>query len=295
VHRRREPGIRRLVLGWCSTIAITVVAVAPLVPFLAQQLAAYGSRGAGLSMPSSAGADASSVATGLSPYALIANLLWGLSGYHSDDVMLRMGAVWPLGLLGALLLLGRRLDWPSRLLLAVALVPGAALFVIAQSKRDLFELRYFALAVPMLLLLVARASSVAARGRAAHIALVGVLVIASSAALVDQQVNGTNPRLYDFRGAVAEIDETARPGDALVYAPTYLDGVLGYYAPDLESMPLSDVGGASEDGHLYLMVVDRFLTPDGAKRVGDVLARLEAERGAPVRMERPNIVIWRFK
>jgi hypothetical protein len=45
---------------------------------------------------------------------------------------------------------------------------------------------------------------------------------------------------------------------------------------------------------VYVIVVDRFLTPAGAKTVGDALARLEEHRGPPQRMERPNIVIWRF-
>jgi hypothetical protein len=294
VRHRREPRRWRLLGGWLGAIAVTAVVVAPLVPFLLDQLAAYGERGAGLAMPASAGADASNVATGLSPYSLIANLLWALGGYHSDDVMLRLGSLWPLGLLGALLLLGRRLGWPSRLLVAVAFVPGVALFAVAHTKRDLFELRYFVLAVPLLLLIVARAVTTAARGRAVLIGLTAGLVVASIVALVDQQVNGTNPRLYDFRGAVADIEQTSRPGDALIYAPSYLEGVLDYYAPDLEGAPLGSLERSDPDGQVYVMVVDRFLTPAGAKTVGDTLARLEDRRGPPQRMERPNIVIWRF-
>jgi Dolichyl-phosphate-mannose-protein mannosyltransferase len=294
VRTRRQPGARRRVGGWLGAIALTLLLLVPLVPYLGEQLAAYGERGAGLAMPASAGADASSVATGLSPYALIANLLWALGGYHSDDVMLRLGSLWPLGLLGALLLLGRRLEWQSRLLLVVALVPGAALFAIAHTKRDLFELRYFVLAVPLLLLLGARAVTTAARGRAVMVGLTAALVLASTVALVDQQLNGTNPRLYDFRGAVADIDETSHPGDSLIYAPHYLEGVLGYYAPELEGAPLSSIDAVAPKGQVYVMVVDRFLTPTGAKTVGDALARLEEQRGPPVRMERPNIVIWRF-
>jgi uncharacterized membrane protein len=293
VRRRHEPGARRLLVGWIGAGLVTLAVVAPLVPFLLQQLAAYGERGAGLSMPAAAGADASSVASGLSPYALIANGLWALGGYHSDDVMLRLGALWPLGILAALLLLGRRLAWSSRLLLAVALVPGALLFLIAHTKRDLFELRYFVLAVPLLVLLVARAATTLARGRAVLGVVTGGLLLVSGIALVDQQVNGTNPRLYDFRGAVDEIDERAEPGDTLVYAPGYLDDVLDYYAPELEGAPLADTAPQA-DGQVFVLVVDRFLTPDGAGRVGDLLADLEQQRGAPQRMEAPNIVIWRF-
>jgi hypothetical protein len=186
------------------------------------------------------------------------------------------------------------LGWSSRLLLAVAVLPGVALFAVSHMKRDLFELRYFVLAVPLLLLLLARAATTVARGRTALAVLVVALLAISSVALVDQQVNGTNPRLYDFRGAVAAIDETARPGDTLVYAPDYLDGVLDYYAPDLDSAALPAEPPDAVGGRVYVLVVDRFLTRDGAGRVGDLLARLEEQRGAPVRIEKPNIVIWRF-
>jgi hypothetical protein len=230
----------------------------------------------------------------LSPYALIANALWAVGGYHSDDVMLRLGALWPLALLAALLLLGRRLAWSSRFLVAVAAVPAGALFAIAHTKRDLFELRYFVLAVPLALILVARATTTLARGRTALVALAGCLLVVSGIALVDQQLNGTNPRLYDFRGAVDEIDDTARPGDTLVFAPDYLDGVLGYYAPDLEATALGRLPDDAGEGQVYVLVVDRFLTPTGAGQVGDLLAQLEEQRGAPERMEAPNIVIWRF-
>ena len=294
LQRRREEGARRLLLGWLGAAGISGLVVAPLAPFVLEQLAAYSERGAGLALPASAGADASTVATGLSPYALIANALWAVGGYHSDDVMLRLGALWPLALLAALLLLGRRLAWSSRFLVAVAAVPAGALFAIAHTKRDLFELRYFVLAVPLALILVARATTTLARGRTALVALAGCLLVVSGIALVDQQLNGTNPRLYDFRGAVDEIDDTARPGDTLVFAPDYLDGVLGYYAPDLEATALGRLPDDAGEGQVYVLVVDRFLTPTGAGQVGDLLAQLEEQRGAPERMEAPNIVIWRF-
>ena len=301
VHLWRHRGQPRAALArrrWGLSLAVTLGLLAPLLPFLSAQLAAYGERGAGLAMPSAAGADSSSVAGGLSAYAVLANLLWALGGYHGDDVMVRLGSLWPLALLGCLLLLGRRLASSSRLLLAVALLPGAALFLIGHTKRDLFELRYFILAVPLLLLLVARTTTVLARSRTGLAVGASALVALSSVALIDQQVNGTNPRLYDFAGATEEITETATPGDTLVYAPSYLDGVLGYYSPELDSVSLDalELGAAAPDvdGGVSVLVAERLLTPAGAKQVGDVLARLERERGAPERFERPNIVVWRF-
>lgn len=288
-------GAGPLLVRWLGSLALTVVLLLPLVPFVADQLAAYGRRGAGLTMPAAAGADSSDVASGLSSYAIIANLLWAVGGYHSDDVMVRLGALWPLALLGSLLLLGRRLQWTTGVLLAVALVPGALLFLVALTKRDLFELRYFVLAAPLLLVVVARAATTLARTRAALAGATVVLLALSSVALVDQQVNGTNPRLYDFKGAVAEIEETARPGDVLAYAPAYLDGVLAYYAPELPGSPLGAVRPETVDGQIYVVVAERFLTEETAGRIGDELAGLEEARGRPDRFERPNVIVWRFR
>lgn len=293
-RHRRADGTRALALRWLGSLGLTVVLLLPLVPFVADQLAAYGERGKGLAMPSTAGADSSSVAGGLSSYAVIANLLWAIVGYHSDDVMLRLGAMWPLAMLGGLLLLGRRLRWPTGLALTVALLPAALLFLLAHTKRDLFELRYFVLAAPLLLLLVARAATSLAVTKRGLAGLVTALALLSTGALLDQQVNGTNPRLYDFKGAVARIQETAEPGDTIAYAPAYLDGVLAYYAPDLDGMALSAVDPSEVDGPLYVVVAERFLTPAGSGTVGDLLVDLEHARGEPQRFERPNVVVWRF-
>ena len=77
-------------------------------------------------------------------------------GYHSDGVMEQIAALWPLLMLLALVVLGRGRSGPSVLLVALVVVPMAALFLIGSVKRDLFELRYFSGAVPAMLLLMAR-------------------------------------------------------------------------------------------------------------------------------------------
>src|SRR3546814_14594482 len=84
-----------LIKGWALSLAVTIWLVVPLVPFLTAQLEAYAERGAGLSMPSAAGTDSSSVLDAMSSYALIANVIWAVGGYHSDDVMTRPGAPRP--------------------------------------------------------------------------------------------------------------------------------------------------------------------------------------------------------
>jgi len=279
---------------WIGSGLVTLLIVAPLAPYLLEQLAAYGERGAGLAMPGTAGTSVSSVTDSLTSYAVIANFLWAVGGYHSDNVMVRLGAVWPLAMLVCLLLLGRRLQGTTLFVVALAVVPGLMLFVVAHSKRDLFELRYFVLTAPLLLLVVARAATTLARSRALLGTLVGGLIALSSVALLDQQLNGTNPRLYDFRGAMEEIERSAEPGDVIAHAPDYLDGVLDYYATELTTVELSSVDAAEVEGQIYVVVSERFLTGAVAGRVGDMLADIEQVRGAPERFERPNVIVWRF-
>jgi hypothetical protein len=116
------------------------------------------------------------------------------------------------------------------------------LFVIGSMKRDLFELRYFSGAVPAMLLLGARLVTATTRRRVAGLVAAGVLTLTMAAGLVDQQLNGANPRLYDFQGALAAVHQIdAEPNTAaagrpvLLYEPSYLADVIAYYAPDIDA------------------------------------------------------------
>ena len=106
----------------------------------------------------------------------------------------------------------------------------------------MFEVRYFVGAVPLVLLLLARgADELGARGRpwSRRVRRRGGALLALG--LADQQLNGSNPRVYDFKGAVHAIEDRARPGDVVVYSPQYVDTVVGYYERDgLKTRPLDD-------------------------------------------------------
>ena len=84
----------------------------------------------------------------------------------------------------------------------------------ASSKPFVFEVRYFVGAVPLVLLLLARGAdelgAQAGRGRRWR---APPRWPRSRSALADQQLNGSNPRVYDFKGAVA-LDRGARRGRA---------------------------------------------------------------------------------
>jgi hypothetical protein len=292
-RRRREP-IARTALGWIGALALVAVLMVPIVPFLGEQLSAYAARGAGLGLPSQAGAGASKASAGLSVYSILANVLWAVGGYHADATMARLAAFWPLGMLAALLVLGRRQAPEMSRLLVVAVIPLLALFAIGMQRPDLFELRYVAGIVPLLLLIGARSVTALTDTRpwAAAVACCLVVVL-SVGALADQQLNGTNPRLYDFRGALQQVHARAEPGDVVLYNPLYLREVVEYYVPRVRASSLDGRGPLPRDGRVFL-VGSFFDKKDISGRTGTMLSKLERRRRLVRTIRRPQVRVWEF-
>ena len=292
---RRNPTRRwPLVNGWLISTAVIAVSLLPMVPFLRDQLVAYGGRGTGLT-PGQAGAGSSVFGGTISIYAVGANLVWATLGYHADGVMIQIAALWPLLMLLALVMLGRGRTGRSVLLLGLVVVPMAALFVIGAMRRDLFELRYFSGAVPAMLLLGARVMTSTTVRRGPLLVCSAVVVAALGVGLVDQQLNGANPRLYDFEGAFEEISARAGPGDVVLYEPSYLAEVVEYYAPDLEARPVGSSLDA-DTGTVFVLATERVINvEDTSARLGAQLAGLEQDRDIVDIFERPNVRVWELQ
>src|SRR5713101_2010539 len=293
--RRAGASIKRVVTAWLGSLALAAVLLAPLLPYVLTQFGSYKHRGAGLTaVPSQAG---SSVASqpGLSVYSVIANLIWAAGGYHADRAMEQLSALWPLGMVVALALLGRRRSWASNTLLTLVVLPLGGLFLIGLQRPDLFELRYVAGVVPVAALIVARGTTVLAPSKlAARVAMCGVVIVLL-ALLTDQQLNGANPRLYDFRGAVREVAAHARPGDQVLYSPVYLDAVVHYYGPTLHAEPI-DGWRSAVRARGRIFVIGSFLEKrDISGHTGSVLAALEQRRRLVGRFTRPRIKVWEFE
>lgn len=292
---------RRILLGAVLASVAVAVLVAPLGPFGLEQLEGYaGRRGGGAAStaaPAQAGAAASGIAQGISVYAVGANAIWALLGYHSDEAMTSLAALWPLLLLVGLGALGRgRSRSTSALLLCVAL--PTVLFVLAGTvKRDLFELRYFAFVVPLLLVLAARTvTRVFPRPRSQAVAA-GLAAVLLVGALVDQQLNGANPRRYDFEGALAELTAEAGPDDVILYEPDYLGDVVAYYAPGVDARPIAARRGVDDDARIWVVATTRVVDERAtAGRVGQALADLEqGGRRVVGRTDVPNVRVWELR
>lgn len=292
-RRGDRPGAARIARGWVLSGLAVAVALAPLVPIASDQLAAYSNRRAA-AVPSTAGAAATSAVDRLSIYAVLANVVWALVGFHADRTMSQIVALWPLAMMVALLVLGRRRSGATTLLLAVAVVPAVVLFVVGTKKRDLFELRYFAAAAPLAVLLGARLLALVTRGRWALRAVTALAVAVLAVGLVDQQLNGANPRLYDFRGAIGEIRQRAEPGDTILYAPSYLATVVDYYGEDVPARPLGSAPPAG--GGVFVVATFRTIAErDTAAAVGTQLSRLERDRRLVGRFDRANVRVWELR
>ena len=209
--RRRDDHVarRRLAIGWASPPPPWPWCCLPLLQFVRRQIAAYGHRTDGL-VPGQAGAGSSTLGANISIYAVGANLIWAVWGYHSDGVMEQIAALWPLAMLVALVVLGRGRSGPSVLLVALVVVPLAALFLVGSVKRDLFELRYFSGAVPAALLLMARLVTATTKRRVAVVTVGAVVVATMAVALARPAAQRRQPpavrlpgraRLGDGRGA----------------------------------------------------------------------------------------------
>ncbi|HEY3845415.1 MAG TPA: glycosyltransferase family 39 protein [Acidimicrobiales bacterium] len=295
-HRRGE-GTRELMVPWAVSAAAIAVCLAPLAPFAYQQFMVNQTGGKGFGGPQQVGSAASLSGNHLTIYAALANLIWAVWGYHSNAVMALLAALWPLGMLFALVLLGRHQGRVTTLFVLAVLGPGLVMFCLGMVKRDLFDIRYLSTTVPVLVVLLARLVTAIPRTVVAVTMGAVVLMASMTVGLIDQQYNGANPRTYDFRGALAAVEAQARPGDVVYYDPVDLREVVEYYAPRLVLEPLSSKPGRPVAGHRSFVVTSPSLTngpADKAKLTG-FLSTLRAEGRAPHHRKFSNVETWEFQ
>lgn len=294
--RRREP-VRREIIAWLLGMLVFVVLVAPLVPFARDQYDVNQSAGKGFGAPTATNNGIVQPGRTVSPYVVIANLLWAVWGYHSNTIMTALGALWPAGMLLALALLGRGRSRATTLCLVAALLPIAAMYAIGVEKRFLFDLRYFIGCVPLLLLVLARAASTWPRGRIGSSFLAGGVALSLVAGLIDQQVNGDNPRRYDFAPALHRIAADAGPTDQVILAPAYLQDIAHYYAPAVRQVPAlgsptSIVARTSGDVHVFVLA--SFLELGGTQESNAVMSVLRQHRRLIAHWRLDNVRVWEF-
>jgi uncharacterized membrane protein len=285
--QRRNKGepIRAHALGFLYSLAVLAMQLVPLLVFAHKQ---FDSTGAALGSPSG-------TYDSLSFYAVVSNMVWALWGYHPDTITELLAAGWPLLLLLSLLLLGRGGSRQTNILAIAAITPIVILIGVALYDRELFEVRYFLVAVPLLFLLIARLVTGWIRQPAAQFAVIGIILFTLLLGLADQQTNDDNPRLYDFRGAIERIQEDAGPKSLVLYEPPDMRYVMEYYAPELRSRPLRQgVPKRKEGSPVFILASfqDNKLFFDRTNRVE---GKLDFQRRLLAQFETPQTKVWEFR
>jgi hypothetical protein len=114
--------------------------------------------------------------------------------------------------------------------------------------------------------------------------------------LADQQLNGSNPRVYDFKQAVHSIEQRARPGDVIVYSPTYLDTVVGYYEEKgLRMQALEDGLPRPRRGQRVFLLASFLDKPQHRQATEDAVRKLSRRHELVRRETVPQIRTWEFR
>ena len=284
---------RRAVLSLAAVGALCT----PLIPYVMHQFQVNQATGKGFeSAPSQVGVAGTQA---LSLYAILANAVWAVFGYHSTATMAALGAMWPLGMLGALFLLGRRRQPDTSIVLACILAPAAVITAVGIVKPDLFDIRYLSGGVVLTILLLARVVTATNHRAAMQIGACAGIAALLGVGLVDEQVNGANPRRYDFQSALATVNSRYRPGDSVLYSPTALALVVSYYSPHASASavaaapPVRSLASAGRD--VFVVVTPALMHGDDRETVDAELARLRRQGLLIDHFSQANVTVWEFR
>jgi uncharacterized membrane protein len=286
VHRRRNgQPVKALALGFAYSAAVLVMQLVPLLVFAHHQY----------QVTTGAAGSPSGTYDLLSFYSVLANMAWSLWGYQPDATTVLLAAMWPLFLLGSLVLLGRGGSRQTMALAAAAIALVVLLIVVSAFDRSLFEVRNFLILVPLVLLLIARLVTGWIRQPRARLLVAGAIVATMVVGLADQQLNKANPRLFDFRGAIQDIKANGGPNSLVLYEPSDMRYVLEYYAPELRSQPLSVPVSAQREGSPVFVLASFQDNRAFFNETNKVVGQLTFFRTLVHRFTTPQTIVWEFQ
>jgi 4-amino-4-deoxy-L-arabinose transferase-like glycosyltransferase len=286
IHRKRsgEP-VKPLALGFAYSAVVLAMQLVPLLIFAHHQF----------EVTSGAAGSPSGSYDYLSFYSVLSNMAWTLWGYQPNATTVLLSALWPLFLLGSLVLMGRGGSRQTMGLAAAAIALVGLLIVVSLFDHSLFEVRNFLILVPLVLLLVARLITGWIRQPRARLLVAGGVALTLLIGLADQQLNKANPRLYDFRGAIQDIEANAGPGALVLYEPTDMRYVLEYYAPHLRSQPLSTPITAATEGSPVFVLASFQNNKAFFDETNKVVGQLTFFRTLVHRFNTPQTLVWEFQ
>jgi uncharacterized membrane protein len=286
IHRQRsgEP-VKALALGFAYSAAVLLMQLVVLVVFAHHQY----------QVTSGVAGSPSGTYDYLSFYSVLSNMAWALWGYQPDATTVLLAAMWPLFLLGSLVLLGRGGSRQTMSLAAAAIFLVVLLIAVSAFDRSYFEVRNFLLLVPLVLLLIARLVTGWIRQPRLRLLVAGGVALTLLLGLADQQLNKSNPRLFDFRGAIEHIKANGGPSSVVLFEPSDMRYVLEYYAPNLRSQPLSKPITAATEGSPVFVLASFQNNKAFFDETNKVVGQLTFFRTLVQRFNTPQTVVWEFQ
>ena len=286
IHRSRAgERVRPLALGFVYSLAVLVMVLIPLIVFAKHQYQVT---------PAAAGSP-SGTYDYLSFYSVLSNMAWSLWGYQPDATTVLLAAMWPLALLFSLVLLGRGGSRQTTALAAAAIVLVGLLIVVSVFDRSLFEVRNFLLLVPLVLLLIARLITGWIRHPRLRLLVAGAVAATLVLGLADEQLNKSNPRLFDFRGAINDIKANAGPNALVLYEPGDMRYVLEYYAPNIRRQPLTAAIKAGAEGSPLFVLASFQDNKRFFNQTNKTVGQLGFFRSLEHRFKTPQTLVWEFQ
>jgi uncharacterized membrane protein len=286
VYRKRSgQTVKPLALGFAYSGAILVMQLVPLLVFAHHQY----------QVTSGAAGSPSGTYDYLSFYSVLSNMAWSLWGYQPDATTVLLAAMWPLFLLGSLVLLGRGGSRQTMGLAAAAIALVVLLIVVSTFERSYFEVRNFLILVPLVLLLIARLITGWIRQSRARLLVAGGVAVTLLIGLADQQLNKANPRLFDFRTAISDIKANGGSDSLVLYEPSAMSYVLEYYAPNLRSQPLSAPITAATEGSPVFVLASFQDNKAFFNETNKAVGQLTFFRTLTHRFKTPQTLVWEFQ
>jgi len=284
-RRRSGQPIKALALGYAYSAAVLVMQLVPLIVFAHHQF----------QVTSGAAGSPSGTYDYLSFYSVLSNMAWSLWGYQPDATTVLLAAMWPLGLLGSLVLLGRGGSRQTTSLAAAALALVVVLIIVSTFDGSYFEIRNFLILVPLVLLLIARLVTGWIRQPRARLLVAGAIALTLLIGLADEQLNKSNPRLFDFRGAIHDIEANGGPDSLILYEPSDMRYVLEYYAPGIRSQPLTTPITAGGEGSPVFVLASFQDNKTFFNQTNKVVGQLTFFRHLVHRFNTPQTIVWEFQ
>jgi hypothetical protein len=284
-RHRAHARLRPFLLAWALDTLALACQLGALGLLLAAQLRADG----GLAGVMGVGA------AGVSFYSTVTNASWAIFGFQPATVTKDLAAVWPLAMLSSLAMIGSGVGRRAWLALLCTVAPALGVLALGFLIPGAFDVRYAIGAVPPVLALAAGLATGWARGQIGRALTVGLLVLVLLGALVDQQINPANPRRYDFRPAVAQLQREAGPGAAVFYEPAQLRAVLARDAPGLRASPLRRHLPTRRQADSVFVITSFSNSPSLLRLRNREIGALRATRHLVSHRNYPGVQVWWFR